>query len=279
MIGQAQRVSELERLKGKRSFTTSGKIITFTSGKGGTGKTFAALNTAYSLAQMGARTLLIDFDTNLSNINIFLNYHPKTTVSDFLQKKQLFEEIIIKRDVNFDIVFGDSGKAEYPEMNEKLVDELMRGIEKVEQNYDFIIIDTASGANVGIISLLCRSEINIIITTPEPTAVMDAYVIIKLLKVNGYNKEKYVVFNKCLSEEAGALAYNNLTNASTHFLGESIDLLGTISYDQEVMHSIITQELICKTNPYSETVRQLQNLSEKILKFKQLVNINQALAG
>lgn len=279
MIGQAERVIELQRLKKSSKSAYSNKIITFTSGKGGTGKTFTSVNIASSLAFAGAKVLLIDFDTNLSNINIFLDFHPKTTLYDFLQKKRLFEEVIINYQLGLDIIFGDSGKAEYPELNDKLTDDLMKGINRVEDKYDFILIDTASGAGNGIISLLNKSDINLIITTPEPTAVMDAYVLIKLLKINGDSREKLVVFNKCLTEEAGRIGYDNLLNACRHFLGENVKLLGTIQYNQQVSQSIMDQQLFTTTYKKSITTAELESLSAKILKFKQLANINQALIG
>lgn len=279
MIGQAERVLELQRLKNSQKPLSSKKVITFTSGKGGTGKTFTILNMAVSLASLGAKILLIDLDTNLSNINILLDYHPKTTSFEFFRKKKLFEETIINYLPNLDIIFGDSGKAEYPEFNEKFIEELFRGISRVEAMYDFIFIDTSSGAGAGLISLLGKSDINIIITTPEPTAVMDAYVLVKLLKVNGFNGEKLVIFNKCINRESGETGYKNLQNACLHFLGEEIELLGVISYNSEVMQSILEQKLMMTGNPKSITSLQITQLSEKFLKFAQVANIGQASAG
>lgn len=279
MIGQAERVVELQRLGNKEKPVGPNKIITFSSGKGGTGKSFSIINIASALARNGAKVLLIDFDTNLSNINIMLDYHPKTTSYDFLQKKRLFEETIIRYEPNLDIIFGDSGKVEYPEFNEKLAEELMKGISRVEGIYDFILIDTGSGASVGLIALLSKCDINVIVTTPEPTAVMDAYVLVKLLKVNECNNQKYVVFNKCFSFDAGLVGYNNLVTACSHFLGEAVKHLGTILYNQEVSQSIIDQKLYIDVHPKSATTSQIKILAENISKIKQVANINHAIAG
>jgi len=279
MIGQAERVAELRRLQQKALVTGLNKVITFTSGKGGTGKTFTAVNTAFLLSKLGARVLLIDFDTNLSNINILLNYHPQTTIFQYLQKQRLFNEVIVNYAENFDIIFGDSGRVEYPEPDEKLTGDLMRGIEKVEDDYDFIILDTASGAGNGIVSLLCKCDINIIVATPEPTAVMDAYVLVKLLKANGYRKEKYVLFNKCINQSSAETGFDNLINACRHFLGEELSMLGSIQFTQEATQSIIDQKLIAESMPEAQITAQLNEIAARILKFKQLANINQAIAG
>ena len=276
MIGQAERVLELQRLKNGLNTAGSKKIVTFTSGKGGTGKTFVIMNLAFALAQRGLRILLIDLDTNLSNINILIDYHPRVTLFDFLKKKRLFEETIVKYGENLDIIFGDSGKTEYPEFNGKLVEDILRGIERVEENYDFILVDTASGAGPGLISLLGSSDLSIIITTPEPTAVMDAYVLVKLLKVNGYSGDKVVIFNKCLNKESGETGYNNLQNACSHFLGENIDLLGGINYNADVMQSIIDQKLLITENPNSVISEQIRQIGGKFLKYAQVANIGQA---
>jgi flagellar biosynthesis protein FlhG len=279
MIGQAERVLELQRLKNKTTHKRNAKIAAFSSGKGGTGKTFAIVNMAVSIARAGAKTLLIDLDTNLSNINILLDYHPEVTSFEFLQKRKLFEEIIVNYSENLDIIFGDSGKAEYPEFDEKFASDFIAGLDKVADRYDYILIDTASGAGAGLIALLAKVDFNIIVTTPEPTAVMDAYVLAKLLKVNGGAGKKLVIFNKCLNNEAGNTGYNNLQNACSHFLGENIELLGSISYDQEVMKSIMEQKLLIIEAPGCAPAAQIEMIGRKFLKYAQVANIGHVSAG
>jgi flagellar biosynthesis protein FlhG len=277
MIGQTERILELNKLKTQQQskIAKKGKIVAFSSGKGGTGKTFLSLNVAYAISRINRKVLLIDLDSNLSNINILLNITAQKTLLNFFQHKSSLKELVTVYETNLHIIFGDSGKINYPQLKENDIEYLMKEIRELSEQYDYTFLDISAGATNDIIQILANSDKNLIITNPDPTAVMDAYVIIKLLHNCGSITEKYIVVNKSFSNQEGLTCYNNISKAASHFLKEKVSLLGLIDYDQSVSKSIMAQELISKNNPRSKISLQIIKLAQNLVKILQVANNNQ----
>lgn len=276
MIGQVERVVELNNLKSGRAKNKTVKTIALTSGKGGTGKTFLAVNMAYAVSELNKRVLLIDLDSNLSNVNILLNMNTKKTLHDFFTGRSLLSELITPFEKNMHIIFGDSGKLDYDIPREEMIKALFNQLAKVEADYDYIFLDTGAGAHNDTINFLLHSSLNLIITTPEPTSIMDAYVMVKLLKNAGYINKNVVVVNKCSNDEEGAMSFNNLNIASKHFLNEDLHLLGFMLMDPLVRKSIIDQEVFSKNYQNTKSAGQVRKLTASLIEFIQMVNINQS---
>ncbi|MGE5352861.1 MAG: AAA family ATPase [Acidobacteriota bacterium] len=271
MIGQTERLLELQRLKAQEKKPEGrGKIISFSSGKGGTGKTFVSLNTAYALSRIGKKVLLIDLDSNLSNINIMLNLRPEKTILNFLLQKNSLRDLITRYEPSLHFIFGESGKADYPIQSDHLLDYLIEEIKDLCREYDYVILDIGAGAGDEIIHLLSQVHANIIVLNAEPTAIMDAYVIVKLMHMKGATTPNFAVVNKCFSEEEASTAFLNLSKAAEHFLKENVISLGSVGHDQLVTRSIMSQELYIKKNPRSKTSLQIIKLAQGIVqKLKQ----------
>ncbi len=274
MLGQAERLLELRRLKTAQGKKRNPKVIAFTSGKGGTGKTFASLNIAYSLSKQGKKILFIDLDSNLSNANIMVNVVAKKTVYDYFVGKSILADLIYEYEPNLHFIFGDSGKTDYPKSRSEQIGGFFNHIYSLEKEYDYIILDTGAGANEEIISILLNSDSCVLTTAPEPTAVMDAYVIIKLLNFSKYEGKKLILVNKCVELADGESTYNNLSAASSHFLKEKVELLGTIDYDAGVGKAVVSQELYLKKNPHSKISAQILKVSKELHEIIQLANIH-----
>ncbi len=273
MIGQAERLIELKNLaaKGNRKFNS--KIFAFSSGKGGTGKTFLTLNTAYSISKQNKKVLVVDLDANLSNANILLDIVASKTLFNFFSGIDSLDNIITEVENNFHLIFGDSGKTNYTAPSNALIEKFFSQLRSFENEYDFIFLDLGAGADDVILNFLIRSDMNIVVTTPEPTAVMDAYVVLKLLKYHNYSGKKLVIINKCKSKTEGENTLTNLAAASKHFLKEEINSLGFISDDSSVNLSIISQTLLTKQSPQSKVSIQILKLAAQIIEYKQLANI------
>jgi len=273
MIGQTERILELKNLSNNQNETVGNKIIAFTSGKGGTGKTFLSINIAYSLAELGKKILFVDLDSNLSNANIMLNIVAEKTIYDFYTEKKLLKDIITKVNPNLHFIFGDSGKLNYPDAHENLISKLYNQIIFLQNSYDFVFFDTGSGAGRSIINVLLKAGKVVIVTSPEPTAVMDSYVMLKLLSASEYKGEKFVIVNKSFGENDKQSTFNNLSNASEHFLKKSISYLGGVKFDGIASKSIIEQELVVKKYPESEITRQIRVIGSSIIEFTHMANI------
>ncbi len=217
MIGQASRLIELKQLAGGVKRGSSAKIISVCSGKGGTGKTFFSSNFAYQLSRLNKRILLVDLDLNFSNINILLNQASGNSLSHFFEQTKTLDEIIFNYSSNLDLIFGDSGKGNFPRVSREVLDYFFVSLIKVYDRYDYIIIDSSAGGGELLLHQLTKSDFAIFVISPEPTAIMDSYVVIKLLKEMRADLKKYVVVNKCMDKEEGAGSFGNLQVAVQHF--------------------------------------------------------------
>ena len=273
MIGQAQRINDLRNLERKAKDSPK-KIYAFSSGKGGTGKTFISLNLAYTLSLKGRKVLLIDLDPNLANLDIMLNIKPLSTINEFYRGRSLLKEVITKKSEYLHFVFGDSGRADFQRLKDDTVGYLFMQLNKLLDEYDYIFLDTGAGASEDIVKVLSHSDYSVFVTTPEPTAIMDAYVMIKLLCVNSIETEKMVVVNKCADESEGKQAFQNLNSASYHFLREKLNCLGIIRYDSAVSRSIINQKLFVESNEDSLVTASFFKLIKNLDEFTHVANIN-----
>lgn len=275
MNNQAARLIELLQSEKRERKNKNAKVISVASGKGGTGKTFFASNFAYSLSLIGKKILLIDFDFNLSNLNIVLNQTSEYTISEYFEQKKSIEEIIQPYSQNLHLIYGDSGKEYFPHLSKEIIDYFFVALNKISNEYDFIIIDSAAGANDLTLRQLINSDMVIIVTTSEPTAIMDAYVISKLLKAENLTVQKFVVINKCTDKEEGENAFQNLSIACKHFLNDKPVKLGFILFDILAHKSIINQELLLKNYSESKASIEIQQITKNFIEIIQLANNNQ----
>ncbi|MCK9210189.1 MAG: AAA family ATPase [Ignavibacteriaceae bacterium] len=285
MNGQAERVFELQRLEKRlagQNLPRHSKIFAFTSGKGGTGKTFLSVNMAFALSIMGKKILLVDFDCNFSNVHILMNVIATKTLSLFFLNKNLLPELITEVEPNLSVIFGDSGMQDFPKLSAGSIVNFFGQLRNLEHEYDFIFIDTASGTNKETLEILSQSDHTIVITSPEPTAVMDAYVVIKLLDGVGFTGEKNIVVNKSEDKNLADLTFLNLKTAVDHFLKTEIKFLGFAGNDAAVSRSIMAQTLLMKqtSNLPSEAgsliTLQISELAANLIKYIHVANIKQA---
>ncbi len=263
MNGQASRIIQLSRMAGRENNLPVSKIISVCSGKGGTGKSFFAANFAYTLARSGKKVLLIDFDLNFSNLNILLNRTTDNFLSEFFEKKKSLEELVFSYSANLHFIFGDSGREDHPHINRDLLDYFFFALDRLATKYDYFILDSAAGADELTLYQLSKSNFNILLTSPEPTAIMDAYAVIKLLKNEGSSANNLVVLNKCSNAEEAKNSFSNLSMASKHFLGIEPNFLGWISFSNAIHQSILNQELYLRSTPQSRTAEEIYSIAER----------------
>ena len=267
MLGQAERIIQLNNFM--QSLKESGeqsKIVSFTSGKGGTGKSFLASNIAMDLALKDKKVLLIDLDINLANQHTLFNISTKKTLYHYLTFNQELEDIIQKSNIheNLSLILGESGRLDHPRLNEDRAKFLMLDLKQLTTKFDLILLDTSSGIENGSLQLLLKSDQIVLVTTPEPTSVMDGYVIFKMLKANGCTASSNVIVNKCFSSEEAIEAFENLEKATKHFLNKDLNFLGEITFSEDVVRSIQAQNLIIQTAKSPNICSQINQISSKL---------------
>jgi flagellar biosynthesis protein FlhG len=275
MNEQASRLIQLLQLEKKELKSGNAKVISVCSGKGGTGKTFFAANFAFALSNIGKRVLLIDFDLNLSNLNIILNQTSANSISEFFEQRKSLDELIFSYSKNLHLIFGDSGKEYFPRISKEIIDYFFISLNKISVNYDFIIIDSAAGASDITIQQLLNSDYNIIVTSSEPTAVMDAYVLMKLLKAENSSSIKLVVINKASDEEDGRNSFQNIFVACKYFLEEEPINLGSISFDIAAHKSVVNQQLLLENDETAKSSMEIKFIAKSFVEFVQVANNNQ----
>jgi len=158
-----------------------GKVLAITSGKGGVGKTFVSSNLAAALARRGLRVLVLDADLGLANLDVVLNLYPKTTLHDVFTGKAKLDEAIIKDGRRSPVLLAGSGMVEYSRLTPEVRDEFLQVMESLVPRYDVVLLDTGAGiSDVVLFSVSLASEV-LLVVTPEPTSLTDAYATIKVL--------------------------------------------------------------------------------------------------
>lgn len=274
MNNQASRLIELLQHK-KINELKNAKVVSVASGKGGTGKTFFSSNFAYTLSKLNKKVLLVDFDFNLSNLNILLNQTIENSITDFFEQRKSLDEIIKPYTSNLHLIYGDSGKEYYPRLSKEIINYFFISLNKISYKYDFVIIDSSAGASEITLYQLLNSDYNVIVTSPEPTSIMDAYVLIKLLNSENSSSLKLVVVNKSISTDEGKEAFQNLFTACNHFLKEKPNHLGTISFDLTAHKSIMNQELLCECYSDSIVTKEIYGIAKEFIEIVQMANNNQ----
>lgn len=274
MIGQLERILELKSLFSGNKIESGSQKISFVSGKGGTGKSFLITNIAYSLSELGKKVLVVDLDLNFANLNLMVNVIAKKNIYDAYNSASSLDEIIYPFTNNLSFLFGISGFDDITISKADLARFVFKKCDSLTETFDYVFFDLGSGADEEVLTAAENSDKVIIVSTPEPTAVMDAYVMVKVFKQNGISTEKYCIINKCKNEMEAQKAYESISIAASHFLKEEIKYWGFIPESFLVSESIKNQKLLYITQYASEISGTIRELVNKITHIPHLANIH-----
>lgn len=229
-----------QRVEGYKAEITA-KTLAVISGKGGVGKSNFSLNFAISLAQKGKKVLLFDMDIGMGNIDILLGQHSKYSIIDFFERGLSLGDIMTIGPENISIITGGTGLTNLFKLDEPKFLRFMGEFNEFLKEYDYIIFDMGAGITDDSVKfLLCVDEL-IVITTPEPTAVMDAYSIMKYLHSINHEVPFYLVCNRIFSVKEGKETIDRLQNALQKFLQKEANVLGYLPDDRIVSHAVFKQ--------------------------------------
>ena len=217
------------------------RIITVTSGKGGVGKTNISTNLALHLASLGFRTCILDADLGLANINILLGLYPEHTIEDALLNGRSLADIIIKDYQGIDIIPGSSGVEKIANIEPAQTENIIKSFSVLE-NYDFLFLDTSAGISKSVIPFCLASSELIVVITPEPTSLTDAYALLKILCLNHLQSSVRVVVNQCKSTTVAKQTYNKFKEVVKKYLAIDIHPLGVILKDTKLTEAVTKQQ-------------------------------------
>lgn len=268
MADQAEKLREI--VKNSKNPTDQQKktrIIAVSSGKGGVGKTNIAINMAIGYAQLGKKVVVMDADLGLANVNVVLGIIPKYNLYHLIKKQKNMRDIILDTSYGIKIVAGASGFAKIANLSE---DERLNFIQELSELSiaDVIIIDTGAGVSNNVISFVAAADDAIIVTTPEPTAITDAYGIVKIIatEIDNLNLGIKLVVNRVKSVTEGKRVAQRVINIASQFLNLKVDYLGCVYDDNTVQNSVVKQKPFIITDPKSKVAISVKNLVGRLEK-------------
>lgn len=230
-------------LKHREGAASGTKYIAIASGKGGVGKTILSISIGKCLSDSGKRVLIIDADFGLSNVHLMLGITPKKNLSHFFYGEASFEDTVVKVTDRFSFISSGSGIYELAKLSKDQVLSLVRRLQELaEENYDYVIFDTPPGIHDDTIAVVSSADFPLIITTPEPTAVADAYALIKIVNKEGQVDTFFLVVNKVESDKEGQKVYESIRLLSERYVSAQIKHVGNIRYRKMLIRKIIEQE-------------------------------------
>lgn len=266
MTDQAETLREIMRQRGQGNGEESNtRIITVASGKGGVGKTNVATNLALSYAALGKRVILMDADLGLANVNVVLGVIPKYNLYHVIRKQKQMKDILMDTDYGIQIVAGASGFAKIANLSEE---ERTTFIEELQHlsDADVIIIDAGAGVSNNVIAFVAAADEAIIVTTPEPTAITDAYGIIKIIatEIDNLNLGLKLIVNRVKSVTEGKKVAERVINIAGQFLNLKIDYLGYVYDDSSVQQAILKQKPFLVLDPKSKASICVQQIASRL---------------
>lgn len=249
---------------------TGARIIAITSGKGGVGKTFVSANLAAALTRRGQRVLVLDADLGLANLDVVLNLHPKITLHDVFTGKALLEDAVIQAPGGFSVLLAGSGMVEYSRLTPEVRNQFLNVIQAIAPNYDVILLDTGAGiSDVVLFSISLASEV-LIVATPEPTSLTDAYAAIKVLAMQQKRQHVRMVINQAARPGDGRAITGQLQQVLDRFVstetGRGVRLIhmGDIPADPSVRDAVMRRQLLLLQTPGCPAALAIAQLANKI---------------
>lgn len=246
--------------------TKSIRTISITSGKGGVGKTTLTVNMAYFLASMGKKVLILDGDISLANVDIFLKKTSEGTLADFFSGQASLSDVLVKYSKNIHILPGASGIFEMTQLDSFQKRMLLDGVSQMEGDYDYLLIDTASGISDDVLYLSSAAQEVFVIVQPDPSSLTDSYALIKLMNQKYKTKSFSIITNQVLNDAEGLALFHRMNVVTSRFLNINLHYAGTVPFDLKLRQATHKQELIASYAPNSSSSLSMRQIAGNIEK-------------
>lgn len=243
------------------------RIIAITSGKGGVGKTNIAVNMAIAYAQLGKKVILIDGDLGMANVNVLLNVVPKYNLLQVINKQKTMQEIILDTEFGIKFIAGANGFSKIANLSVEELEYFAKQFSSLG-NADIIIIDTGAGIANNVLQFVAAADEVYVVTTPEPTAITDAYGIIKIITTEIVDREINIqlLVNRVHSADEGKRISERIINIVGQFLNYKVNYVGFIYEDPIIQASVIRQKPFIVVNPTSKPSTCIKHIVGRIEK-------------
>lgn len=239
-------------------------VVTITSGKGGVGKTNIAANLSICLSNNKKRVLLIDADLGLGNLDVLMNLNSRFNLAQVLAGRKTIEEIIQLGPAGVEVICGGSGIEELANINQFQRQRLLDALEQLDDRADIIVIDTGAGISPNVISFCMASDHTMVVTTPEPTAITDAYAMIKVLAGRKYKGRISLLVNMADSMAEGKKTYRQISEVAARFLNTPVYDGGILCRNELVSSAVRRREPVVLAYPRSAIAEHFATISARM---------------
>jgi flagellar biosynthesis protein FlhG len=237
------------------------RVITVTSGKGGVGKSSVSVNLAIALSRLGHRVIILDADFGLANVEVMLGIRPQYNFADLMFRSKNLTDIITWGPENIGFISGGSGIQELTNLTKEQIIYLIRKLVELDEKADIIIVDTGAGIADSVLEFVAASSEVLLVATPEPTSITDAYALLKTLNrksdVSLQDTVIKMVANRVDSYEDGKELYDKLSLVVSKFLNLKLEYLGALPQDTSVSKAVMRQKpaiMLYPNSQFSKTV-------------------------
>jgi len=248
-----------------------GRITAITSGKGGVGKTFVSANLAAALARQGQRVLVLDADLGLANLDVVLNLFPKVTLHDVFTGKNTIEEAVLPAPGGFSVLLAGSGMVEYSRLTPEIREQLQRVITTLVPRFDRVLLDTGAGISDVVLYTVSLAEHVLLVATPEPTSLTDAYATIKVLATTQQRRSLNLVVNQVRKAGEGRIVRQQLQQVVDRFVNPGLshplklELVGELPSDPAVREAVLRRELLLEWQPGAAASVAMSALATRLI--------------
>lgn len=258
------------------------RVITVTSGKGGVGKSNVSVNLAIQLSRLNKRVVVLDADFGLANVEIMLGIRPQYNLADMMFRGKELRDIIARGPENIGFISGGSGLKELTNLNRDQIQSLVHSMYELDSIADVVIIDTGAGISSSVIDLVLSSSEVILVATPEPTSITDAYALLKTLchhqEFDRTGTKVRMLANKTHGYMEGKELYEKLDTVVEKFLNMKMDYLGAIPYDDKLPKAIMKQNPVTMLYPNAVSSRAMFELAAA-LESNDSISVKEGMRG
>ena len=241
------------------------RVIAVSSGKGGVGKTNVVANLAFALTRLGEKVLVWDADLSLANLDILLGLTPRYTIEHFLNRKKGLREILVEGPGGMTILPASSGVQELADLNENQKLFLLTELESLSENINILLIDTGAGISSNVLYFNMAAEEVIVVVTPEPTSITDAYALMKVLSSKHQKRHFSVLVNSAQTGPEAKEVFRKISRVADRFLGDvSLDYAGFIPFDEKLPVAVKQQRPVMEVFPQASSSRSFMEVARAL---------------